>query len=435
VTDDVRVTTAGFDGPFGGTLTVQAKSSDPTAVLTLAGYGPGSNGSAIGMGTGGGVELVGNTAKVHGLKSPPATVQVVSTRGGTGMRLTDTKHGAAQLIGPPIAVGDTLTVLEDCSDQAATACAEGQGATIDLLANDTVQINGTVENLREVADRNQFPVTVNLTQAAHIGKATISNGRLNYVPNPNASGADSIGYTITIAVDDAIPLSNPASVAITVTPVNDVPMAGNVSTGAVTGRPITVNLLTGASDPDGAGDLRNAEITTWPAGLGAQPAPVNGVVSFVPTGAGNFSFNYRVIDGANAASPNTGQGAVAVVAQEIIAFIRAQYTRDFGIWNITGTDRVRANQTITIAYTNGTLAKGPFAGQSCDGTAAIPDCVVATVVLGASNTWSYQQRLGRGGPKDPSNSDHTWSTPPTSVRAFSSSPELGGSAVMAIKID
>jgi hypothetical protein len=45
------------------------------------------------------------------------------------------------------------------------------------------------------------------------------------------------------------------------------------------------------------------------------------------------------------------------------------------------------------------------------------------------------QRLGSGGPKDPGNSDGTWSTPPTSVRAFSTSPDLGGSATFQITME
>jgi hypothetical protein len=220
------------------------------------------------------------------------------------------------------------------------------------------------------------------------------------------------------------------------TPVvfNTPPLAGNVATGAVVGRPISLSLLTGAIDPDGAADLRNAEITTWPATLGARPVPVNGVISFVPPRAGTFSFDYRVLDAGNLPSTNIGTGSEAAAAQEIITFIRARYARKFGIWTVTGTDRVRAGQTITIAYANGTFAKGPFAGQSCDGTAAIPDCVLGQSALAAS-TWGLNQRLGSGGPKDPSNSDGTWSTPPTGVRAFSKSPDLGGSATFQITME
>ncbi|MBL0424087.1 multicopper oxidase domain-containing protein [Ramlibacter alkalitolerans] len=219
---------------------------------------------------------------------------------------------------------------------------------------------------------------------------------------------------------------------VVVPPPNDPPLAGSASTGAVAARPVTMNLLTGATDPDGNNTVHHAEITDWPVALGPKPSPVNGLLSFVPPRVGNFSFGYRVVDDAGVPSTNVGKGSVAAVASEALAFLRANYTRKFGIWAVVGTDRVHAGQTIVVTYANGTFAKGPFAGRSCDGTATIPDCVVGTVLLGASNTWSLNLRLGSGGAKDPGNSDGTWSTRPTSLRASSTAPDLGGSATFPI---
>src|SRR6185369_8737480 len=118
------------------------------------------------------------------------------TKGGSVLRKVDTAHGIAQLVGQPSAVNDTASIDEDCSATAAASCAVGQGVTIDLLANDTVMLNGVVSNLRDVVSQNLATVTVS-AQAPRLGSATVStDGFLNYTPNPNANGTDNVIYTV-----------------------------------------------------------------------------------------------------------------------------------------------------------------------------------------------------------------------------------------------
>ena len=57
----------------------------------------------------------------------------------------------------------------------------------------------------------------------------IANGILTYTPNPNANGTDSLDYTVSYLGK----VSNVATMSINIMPVNDVPVAGNVTSGAV----------------------------------------------------------------------------------------------------------------------------------------------------------------------------------------------------------
>jgi hypothetical protein len=431
VTDDVQITLAGYNGPNNGTLTVNAASSDPTAVLSLANFGPaaaGTPGAAVGRGIGTGLALAGGAASVSALVAPPSRVQVVSTRGGGDIRTVDPSAGSASLVGVPVANADSGTVNEDCSATAATSCA-GAPLTVDLLANDTVVLNGVSTPLRAfAASGGAVAVTASTPR---LGTATVANGVVTYRPNPNANGLDEILYTVTVNGR----VSNQASLAINVVPVNDLPVAGNTAIVAVNARSNAMNLLLNATDPDGTADLRDASIVTWPTQLGARPTPVNGVIAFTPTSTGNFSVTYRASDAAGALSANTATGTVTVVAAENITYTKSDFKGAGNIgggastrWTVTGTDTVRQGQKLTIAYLDGVLR----AGGTCNGTAVPAACVVGTALVDlATGAWTFDQVFAPGGPLDPSDTA-AWATAPRNIRTFSSSPVLGGAQSAAI---
>ncbi|MBS1159549.1 MAG: hypothetical protein H6R15_1968 [Proteobacteria bacterium] len=433
VTDDVTVSLASFDGPVNGTLTVHAVSSDPTAILTLAGYGPaapGSPGMADGKGAGTGLVLAGNVATVATLSAPPARAQVFSSKGGSALQPVITTTGAAVLVGIPAAVNDSATINEDCSPTAALACVVGQGVVVDLLANDTVQLNGAIANLRTLADATPGSVTVT-PLAPRFGSASLANGVLTYVPNPNSNGTDSMTYTVTVNGQ----VSNPAAVSINVTPVNDAPVAVNNSSGAVLARSNNFNLIAKATDPDGNGDVRDAVITSWPAALGAQPVPVNGAISYTPSAIGNFNFSYQVKDASNLLSTNVATGTVTVIGSESITFSKSIFIGAGKIggvastrWTVTGADTVKQGQTLSVVYNDGTLVSG----GSCNGTASNPSCVIGTAVVDVNGNYALDRVGTPGGPLDP-NDTKTWSLKPRSIRVFSSSPVLGGSSSIGIQ--
>ncbi|MEJ8835757.1 cadherin-like domain-containing protein [Ramlibacter sp. AN1133] len=430
VTDDVVIKTATYNGPQDGTLAVTAESSDPTAVLTLAGFGttPGADGTYTGRGPG--AELAANAVTVKSIKSPPTQVQVVSSKGGANMHTVQTARGMSVAAGQVIAGNDTGTVFEDCASTPATSCAAGQSLTIDLLANDTVLVAGQSRTLRELVQQGAT-VTVNVVQTARLGIATVSaDGILSYVPNANTSGTDGVTYTVSY---NGGPVSDPATASITVTPVNDAPVAGNTTVGAVQNTAMTMNLISNATDPDGFADVKNAVITSWPPQLGTQPLPVNGSITFTPTTTGNFTFGYKVVDAAGAESANTGTGTVTVIAGETITLTRVRFETNGLRWRVDGTDTIQASQTISVTFMNGTLATGPNAGRTCDGTDTIPECVVGTTGVTTTNTFSLDQRAAAGSSQDIRTSNPKWSSVPTVVRAWSSNPVLGGGATLTIQ--
>ena len=102
----------------------------------------------------------------------------------------------------PVAVNDSGTVAED----AATAL------TIDLTANDT-DVDGTIDD-----------ATLTIIQPAHGTVTDNGDGTVDYVPDANFFGTDTFTYTVQ---DDDGAISNIATVTVTVTAVNDAPVAND----------------------------------------------------------------------------------------------------------------------------------------------------------------------------------------------------------------
>lgn len=122
-----------------------------------------------------------------------------------------------------------------------------------------------------------------------------TNGSFSYTPNPNFSGEDSFVY---IASNGGVD-SNPATVRLLVTFVNDRPLA---ATDAYTNGIATLSVPAPGvlgNDRDADGDTLTAQIVgTAPAGL-----TVNSNGSFTYTGApGTVQFRYRANDGTGSAN-------------------------------------------------------------------------------------------------------------------------------------
>ena len=411
LTDEVAITTvqgssgAVYNPANGGSLTVTANSSDNVAppVLTAAGYGT----------------LAGGTLTVAPLAAPPAKVTVLSSEGGSTDLLVTTGVGTAGGGVPPLANNDSYSMFEDCSAAPATACATP--LVIDPLANDTV-------------GGQPIPAgaLVTLVSGPRLGTAVVNaNNTITYTPNANANGVEGITYTVSYLGAT----SNQAQINISITPVNDLPVAVDDPFGAVVAKVNRYNLIANDTDPDGATDVVNAQLVTWPPQLGAQPAPAAGVITFTPTATGNFTFTYRAIDALGAVSANTATGTVVVAGSEAISIAKSIYRASAGNgasarWTVSGTDSVKEGQTLSIVYNNGTLSAA-FGGGSCNGSATNPNCVIGTAVVDNLGGFLYDQLVPPGGPRDPTDAA-AWATKPTAVNVFSSSPNLGGAKSNAI---
>jgi hypothetical protein len=413
VVDEVQIapapSTSGaiYNPAAGGSLTVTANSSDTLTppTLSLARFGA----------------MVGNTITVAPLAAPPAKVTVLSADGGTTDLLVTTLTGTAGTGTPALAANDTFTINEDCSATPATSCATPP--TFNVLANDTV---------------NGGPVpagaTITIVTPPRLGTAVINADQtITYTPNANANGTDAITYTVT----NAGAISNQAQATINITPINDLPVAVNDSIAGVISRANSYNVIQNDTDVDGPTDIVKAQIVTWPTQLGTRPVPTTGVVNFTPTATGTFSFTYNAVDvlGALSAVPATVTVVVAgteaiTIAKSIFkaAVTGAANTR----WTVQGTSSARQNQTMSVVYNNGTLS-AVQGGGVCNGTAANPKCVIGTAVTDAVGGYLYDVVGLPGGPSDPTDVA-AWATKPTTIKVFSSSPVLGGSATAAISV-
>lgn len=149
--------------------------------------------------------------------------------------------------------------------------------------------------------------TASLATAPANGTVVLQpSGAFTYTPAANFSGSDSFTYRAVLGTTQ----SAPTTVAITVTPVNDTPVAVPDSYAATAGVPLVVGSSAAASpqgvllnDSDADGDALTANLPGGPSG-GTLTLAANGAFVFTAPSAGTYTFSYRAFDGL-ASSPNT----------------------------------------------------------------------------------------------------------------------------------
>ncbi|MBE0625816.1 MAG: cadherin-like domain-containing protein [Burkholderiales bacterium] len=309
VTDEVTVTQALYD-PATTSLTVAAVSSDETEPPALKLAYQGYSG-----------DLAGGQIVVPNMVTPPSKVRVLSSASGTSEYQVKTVIQAAPAPDAPVAVADAYAYTED------------SGAHIlDILANDL----------------NVTGATVNVTSAPSFGAAVVNaDGTVTYTANPNAYGADSFTYKVTVGAL----VSGSATVSLDLAPVNDAPVAVDDTATATQGTPLQINVLANDTDPDGPADLSAAIL------VGGAPAGTTitggagGIFTFNTLQAGGpYVFNYRAQDQSLTASANTGQVTVTVIAAEQALINRNQYVVRNSQLTVEGTTTPAGNQTVTILW-------------------------------------------------------------------------------------
>jgi MYXO-CTERM domain-containing protein len=121
------------------------------------------------------------------------------------------------------------------------------------------------------------------------GTVVLTGNVVRYTPNPDFHGTD----TFTFRANDGALNSNTATVTVTVTPVNDAPVANNTS--ATTAEDTAITLTLPGTDVDG--DMLVPIIVTQPAN--GTVSLVGGQAVYTPNAnfAGSDSFTFRVSDG------------------------------------------------------------------------------------------------------------------------------------------
>ena len=210
----------------------------------------------------------------------------------------------------PVAVDDVYTTAED------TALA------LDLLLNDS-DVDGDVLSIKSI---NGIELT-GVAQSIAVTGGTVSvaaDGSLSFIPTPNFNGAVSFAYE----VQDSQGGIASANVSITVTPVNDPPVAVNDVYSTAEDSPIALNLTANDSDLDGdalsvrsingvllSGGVQRIAVTN-----GSVDVAADGSLSFTPTGDynGAVSFTY-VLQDASGATANASVSITVTPVVDIVA--------------------------------------------------------------------------------------------------------------------
>jgi hypothetical protein len=260
---------------------VLANDSDPDGALTITAVTQGTKGVTA-IQSGGTVRYTPN-ANANGADSFTYTVSDGS--GGTA-----TATVAVTIIpvnDTPDAVNDSATANEDTALNFAVA------------ANDT-DVDGDALIVTAVTQGAKGSVAINQSPSLE-GKYVI------YTPNANANGSDSFTYTIS----DGHGGTATGSVAMTITPVNDPPLAGPDTAVTNENTPVTVSVLANDADIDG-GALSVSAVTQ---GFHGAVTTNGATVTYTPaTGfSGSDSFTYNVSDGVG----GVATGLVTVTVNDV----------------------------------------------------------------------------------------------------------------------
>lgn len=176
----------------------------------------------------------------------------------------------------PIAVPDTVVMAED-----------DPPILISVLANDSDPDGQIITNTLKIASGPA-------NGAATVNPAT---SQISYTPNPNFNGNDRLTYRIC----DNNNACSTTSVTITVTPVNDPPVAVDDSATTDEDVPITIDVL--ANDLDLDGDSLTVVSTTPPANGTVTVNPDN-TITYSPglNFNGPITFTYQISDGTTTAT-------------------------------------------------------------------------------------------------------------------------------------
>lgn len=249
---------------------------------------------------------------------------------------------------PPTARNDSETTPEDTP------------VTINILANDTGGDDGLDSK------------SVQITGTAANGTISVNpnSGAVTYTPKENYFGPDSFRYKVK---DKAGALSVEATVAITVTSVNDRPTANDDTAATQTGLAVLVDVLANDTDPDSSLDPTTVKVASAPARGTTGVNPASGKVTYTPTagncGVDTFFYTVADISTLGSATSNQGKVTVAVNCAPEAKDDAVQTLEDTSVAiNVLANDRDsegtldRTSVAIETPPTNGTVSVNPNSG-------------------------------------------------------------------------
>lgn len=195
--------------------------------------------------------------------------------------VADTSGSTSNTATVTITVNDINDAPTASSDSSTTA--EDTPVTISILSNDS-DIDGSLVNSSIAIVSNVSNGTTNVNT---------SDGTVTYTPSGGFNGSDSFSYSVN---DDDGATSNTATVSITVTEVNDAPVAANDSATTDEDNSVEINVVSNDSDSDGTIDADTVTIVSSPSNGSTSIA--SGIVTYSPNTNfnGADSFTYTVND-------------------------------------------------------------------------------------------------------------------------------------------
>ena len=185
----------------------------------------------------------------------------------------------------PVADDDSVSVTEDVANTITLAGTDADGDTLSFAIG-TGPTHGSLGSLGTVGC-----------------SAGTCSANVTYTPDANYHRSDSFTFT----VDDGSATSAPATVSITVSSVNDAPVADDDAYSTAEGQALSVDapgVLVGDTDADG--DQLSAAVETDPT-HGTLVLQADGSFTYTPSGSfsGQDSFTYQASDGQAASNVAT----------------------------------------------------------------------------------------------------------------------------------
>ena len=266
--------TAVNDAPLASDVTVTALE-DTATTITLA------------------ATDVDNTAAqlVFSIQSQPAHGSLVKNLNGSYSYVPAANYNGADSFTYTVSDGQLTSNMATVriNVSAVNDAPVAQDLALSLAEDGFVVIN--IAALTSDVDGDALTLTVG--SAANGSLTRQADGTYRYAPVANFNGADSISYRTSDGK-----LSAAGTIRLTITPVNDAPVAANDSATVLQGQLVSINVLANDSDIDSLASSLRPVIIAQPA-HGTVLVNANGTISYTPTASyfGADSFTYATSDG------------------------------------------------------------------------------------------------------------------------------------------
>ncbi|MEN8258461.1 MAG: Ig-like domain-containing protein, partial [Thermodesulfobacteriota bacterium] len=240
----------------------------------------------------------------------------------------------------------------------------------------TTQEDSTAKGTFVVSDLDGDPLTTSIVTNGTLGNATITNsltGTYSYTPDPDVSGTDSFTYKANDGTAD----SNVSTITITITPLNDQPLAANDTVSTIENNAVIISVL--ANDRDIDADKLTINATT----MGANGSVTNNTISLTYTPNANWygtdTFSYTISDG-------NGGMDTATVTVNVSPVNDPPVAQDS---SLTTTENTPTSAALMAADIEGDPLTYAIVANGTLGTAVISDP--------ASGAFTYTPRAGTSG--------------------------------------